>query len=207
MNFFSLPLSGALDSIIHLIRKKPGGPASHGSYCLMLTCLRSRPTRSKETRPSTRANRVSSLPRPTFSPGWMCVPRWRTRMLPARTNWPSPRFTPRRFDSESRPFLCRAYAFFMCHILFPSPALAFDIGDFHFGERLAVAHLARRTLLGAVRQDVQLLALAIFQHLARDGRARNSGGRQTSRCPLRPLQAQCRRCRCFRLRHPAFPHR
>ena len=38
-------------------------------------------------------------------PGWMCVPRWRTRMLPARTNWPSPRFTPRRFDSESRPFL------------------------------------------------------------------------------------------------------
>ena len=33
--------------------------------------------------PSHRANRVSSLPRPTFSPGWMCVPRWRTMTLPS----------------------------------------------------------------------------------------------------------------------------
>ena len=30
---------------------------------------------SKQTLPSARANSVSSLPRPTFSPGWMWVPR------------------------------------------------------------------------------------------------------------------------------------
>ena len=40
-----------------------------------------------------------------IAPGWMWVPRWRTRMLPARTNCPSARFTPRRLALESRPFL------------------------------------------------------------------------------------------------------
>ena len=39
------------------------------------TCLRSLPRRSKRTTPSTFANRVSSLPRPTFRPGWIFVPR------------------------------------------------------------------------------------------------------------------------------------
>ena len=38
-----------------------------------------RPLRSPNfTVPSTRANSVSSPPRPTFSPGWKRVPRWRT---------------------------------------------------------------------------------------------------------------------------------
>ena len=45
------------------------------SYCLTLHFLPVLPTRSKRTVPSTRANRVSSLPLPTFSPGWMWVPR------------------------------------------------------------------------------------------------------------------------------------
>ena len=39
------------------------------SYCLTLHFLPLLPTRSKRTVPSTRANRVSSLPLPTFSPG------------------------------------------------------------------------------------------------------------------------------------------
>ena len=45
----------------------PCGFANH--YWRTLTFLRSRPMRSKLTLPSTRANRVSSLPLPTFSPG------------------------------------------------------------------------------------------------------------------------------------------
>ena len=39
------------------------------SYCFTLHFLPLLPTRSKRTVPSTRANRVSSLPLPTFSPG------------------------------------------------------------------------------------------------------------------------------------------
>ena len=50
----------------------------------METCLRSLPSRSNFTLPSFRANRVSSLPLPTLTPGWMWVPRWRT--LPPKLN-------------------------------------------------------------------------------------------------------------------------
>ena len=39
------------------------------------TCFLSRPLRSKRTIPSTLANKVSSPPLPTFSPGWIFVPR------------------------------------------------------------------------------------------------------------------------------------
>src|SRR3984957_2054745 len=65
------------------------------------------------TLPSTSANSVSSPPRPTPSPGWKCVPRWRTMISPAFTCWPTKRLTPRRWALESRPlrlddapFLC-----------------------------------------------------------------------------------------------------
>ena len=40
----------------------------------METCLRSLPRRSNFTLPDFMANRVSSLPLPTFTPGWMWVP-------------------------------------------------------------------------------------------------------------------------------------
>ena len=46
------------------------------------------------TRPSVRANRVWSLPRPTFGPACHLVPRWRAMMLPA---------TPARRRTSSRP--------------------------------------------------------------------------------------------------------
>src|SRR5436190_4794624 len=63
-----------------------------------------RPLRSANfTEPLAFANSVSSPPRPTFSPGWNLVPRWRTMMAPAVTTVPSYTFTPRRWALESRP--------------------------------------------------------------------------------------------------------
>src|SRR6202051_2262036 len=78
----------------------------------MLTARRPR-NMPNFTAPSTSANSVSSPPRPTFSPGWKGVPRWRTMISPALTTWPPNRLTPSRCAFESRPlrlddapFLC-----------------------------------------------------------------------------------------------------
>src|SRR5512134_2015207 len=60
--------------------------------------------RSYCTTPSISAKSVWSLPIPTFTPGWTAVPRWRTRMEPAVTDWPPNRFTPSRLLWLSRPF-------------------------------------------------------------------------------------------------------
>ena len=48
------------------------------------------------TVPVTLAKSVSSFPRPTFWPGWIRVPRWRTMIDPAVMNSPEKRLTPRR---------------------------------------------------------------------------------------------------------------
>jgi hypothetical protein len=50
------------------------------------------PKSSNFTVPVTFANRVKSLPMPTFTPGWILVPTCRTKILPAlpahrRTFW------------------------------------------------------------------------------------------------------------------------
>src|SRR5580693_4439359 len=63
-----------------------------------------RPRSRKTTIPWTFAKRVSSLPRPTFSPALKRVPRCRTRMEPPVTSSPPKAFTPRRCALESRPF-------------------------------------------------------------------------------------------------------
>ncbi len=55
------------------------------------------------TKPSAKAKRVSSVPRPTFFPGCHLVPRWRTKTSPVFTTEPSERLTPRYFGCESRP--------------------------------------------------------------------------------------------------------
>src|SRR4051794_17023270 len=55
------------------------------------------------TSPGAVANSVSSPPRPTFSPGWKRVPRWRTMIAPGPTIVPSYTLTPRRCAAESRP--------------------------------------------------------------------------------------------------------
>src|SRR5690606_16737366 len=53
---------------------------------------------------------------PTLVPGCHFVPRWRMRMLPARTRSPPNFFTPRRLDSESRPLRDEPPAF-LCAIV------------------------------------------------------------------------------------------
>src|ERR1700733_5391510 len=73
-----------------------------GSAVTMLTARRPR-CLPNSTAPGTKANSVSSLPRPTPSPGWKWVPRWRTMISPAFTTWPPKRLTPRRWAFESRP--------------------------------------------------------------------------------------------------------
>src|SRR5260363_423829 len=57
---------------------------------------------------------------PTFLPGCMRVPRWRTIILPARIDREPNILTPSRLDSESRPlrdeppaFLCAIYIAFI----------------------------------------------------------------------------------------------
>src|SRR5688572_761372 len=77
-----------------------------------------RPFSSNLTIPSTRAKRVSSLPRPTFFPGFHFVPRCRARILPPRTCSPPNFFRPNRCELESRPlrdeptpFLCAIVRF------------------------------------------------------------------------------------------------
>src|SRR4051794_25229169 len=106
----------------------------------MLTTRRPRRV-PNSTLPAESANRVSSLPRPTLLPGWKWVPRWRTMISPALTTWPPKRFTPRRWEFESRPFLVEA-APFLCAI---SSVLSgvrqrsgVDRGDLDLGVLLAV---------------------------------------------------------------------
>src|ERR1041385_6686974 len=83
--------------------------------------------------PVTLAKRVSSLPRPTFAPGLMRVPRWRTMMVPPGTSCPPKAFTPSRCALESRPFLELPKPF-LCAIRH----LHHDVADLHLGEALAV---------------------------------------------------------------------
>src|SRR5690606_14036493 len=68
---------------------------------------------SNFTTPSDRATNVKSLPRPTFRPGLMVCPTWRTMMPPARIASPpntlTPRYCaldPRPLRVEPPPFLC-----------------------------------------------------------------------------------------------------
>ena len=77
--------------------------------------VRRSPLRRNSTRPSRVAKIVSSRPRPAPGPGRKRVPRWRTRIIPARTSWPSKIFTPRRFDLRVAPVAGRAQSFLVCH--------------------------------------------------------------------------------------------
>src|SRR6056297_243824 len=99
----------------HRPRGHGSGPGDQASTTL--TYLRPcGPFFSNRTLPSDLANSVWSRPTPTLVPAWKRVPRWRTRMLPATTDWPPKSFTPSRLDSESRPFLLLPPAF-LCAIV------------------------------------------------------------------------------------------
>src|SRR5690606_28329285 len=108
-----------------------------------------------------RAKSVSSPPRPTFSPGWKRVPRWRTMIEPAGTSVPSNTFTPRRCAWESRPFRVEPPPFVF------DMSLPRDGGDLDGGVVLAVAPAT--ALVGAplVGEAVDLGALGVAHHTGR----------------------------------------
>src|SRR5690554_2613933 len=139
----------------------------------MLTTLRP-PFAPNSTAPAERANSVSSPPRPTLTPGWKWVPRWRTRISPALTTWPPKRFTPRRCALESRPlrvddapFLCAiSQPLMLWKVLFEYVLL--DAGDLDAGELGAVTHAALVPGLVLVVLDDDLRAAQVAQHLGGD---------------------------------------
>src|SRR5918997_6652407 len=120
------------------------------------------------TAPASRANSVSSPPRPTPSPGWKWVPRWRTRISPALTTWPPKRFTPRNWALESRPLREELAPFLwaMCLLL---PGV--DGRDADPRQPLAVTEATLVAGLVLVLQDVDLRALGVGHDLAADGDA------------------------------------
>src|SRR3954452_7675403 len=126
----------------------------------MLTTRRPR-RRPNCTAPAVSANSVSSPPRPTFSPGWKWVPRWRTRISPALTCWPPNRLTPRRWALESRPFR-EELAPFLCAIACTS---VLDAGDLGSGRGLAVPLPLAVTGLVLELQDLDLRALGLADDL------------------------------------------
>src|SRR6476659_29544 len=130
----------------------------------MLTVLRPRLI-PNSTEPAASANRVSSPPRPTLTPGWKWVPRWRTMISPAPTTWPPKRFTPRRCALESRPLRVEL-APFLCAISASLPCLL-DAGDLDAREVLTVplALLVAGLVLELLDHD---LGAALFaEHLGR----------------------------------------
>src|SRR5215469_9297787 len=83
-------------------------PAPHNSYFAStgstITNLPIEPLSVNLMRPVILAKRVSSLPRPTFSPGFTRVPRCRTMIVPPGTTCPPNALKPSRCEFESRPF-------------------------------------------------------------------------------------------------------
>src|SRR5215475_6385511 len=117
----------------------------------MLPNLPIRPRSLNSTVPVTFANKVSSLPQPTLSPGLILVPRWRTMIDPPGTSCPPKTFTPSRCALESRPFR-----------ELPNPFLC---AISHLHQNLAHPNL-REVLPVALRALVLFLALELEdQHL------------------------------------------
>src|SRR5579862_9188924 len=102
----------------------------------MLTVLRPR-FAPNSTAPAASANSVSSLPRPTFTPGWNLVPRCRIRISPALTTCPPKRLTPRYCGLESRP-LRELDAPFLCAMAVQLLTSLGDAGDLDAGQLLTV---------------------------------------------------------------------
>ena len=68
------------------------------------------------TAPSVSAKRVWSLPRPTLSPGCHLVPRWRTMMLPARTDSSAELLHAEALALTVAAVAGRSACLFMCHV-------------------------------------------------------------------------------------------
>src|ERR1700754_4894318 len=122
--------------------------------------------RPNSTAPGAVANRVSSPPRPTLTPGWKWVPRWRTMISPALTTSPPNRLTPSRWAAESRP-LRELEAPFLCAMC--SLPYLLDAGDLEHRQLLAVP--LPLVIAGLVLElvDADLGPLGVLEHLAGDG--------------------------------------
>src|SRR5580700_6335043 len=131
---------------------------------LTVTNLPMRPRSRNSTTPVTRANSVSSLPQPTFSPGLMGVPRCRTMIDPPGTNCPPNTFTPSRCALESRPFLELPNPF-LCAIRH----LYQNVADLHRGEVLAMSDRSLVLLLALEFEDQHLLAAPVGHDSALHG--------------------------------------
>src|SRR5215204_7221372 len=93
-----------------------------------------RPLSSNLTTPSMSANSVSSLPRPTFLPGFHFVPRCRARILPPRTASPPNFFRPSRCECESRPLRDEPTPF-LCAIVLTPDHRRWTVDDKRYGYR------------------------------------------------------------------------
>src|SRR6266849_10261198 len=126
--------------------------ASSGS---IKTNLPIEPRSLNTMRPLILAKSVSSLPRPTFSPGFTLVPRWRTMMVPPGTSCPPKAFTPSRCALESRPFLELPKPF-LCAIV-----LCDYLVHPQFGEMLAVPDCALVLFLALKLENGYLLGAVV----------------------------------------------
>src|SRR6476661_2789412 len=104
---------------------------------------------------------------PTLLPSQNCVPRWRTTMVPHRTNSPSVRLTPSRLALLSRP-LRELPTPFLWAISNLSSGSGVDAGDGQFGQLLPVTDLAAIPLLRLVLEDVDLLAAKVILDVCGD---------------------------------------
>src|SRR6185369_1685730 len=177
---------------VRMARYRPSDYSAASATASTETYLRPSLPSWKRTRPAPRANRVWSLPMPTFTPGYTRVPRWRMMMLPPMTCWPPNFFTPRRFDSESRPlrdeppaFLCAISNY--SEILFSGRGgrgfrlggllggllfLATNGEDAQQGHLLAMAVATAIVVPATLLEDDHLLALGLSDDFGRDHDAR-----------------------------------
>src|SRR5579885_1674031 len=133
---------------------------------LTLTNFPKRPRSRNSITPVILANSVSSLPSPTFSPGLMRVPRWRTIIDPPETNWPPKAFTPSRCELESRPFFELPKPF-LCAM---TQLLADNIADGDAREILAMADGPLVLLLALELENQRLFAASMRGDGAADAR-------------------------------------
>src|SRR4030088_3773532 len=121
------------------------------------------------TLPEIFANSVWSVPVPTLVPARTGVPRWRTRIFPARTDSPPKRFTPSRLECESRPFRVLPPAFLCAMSANPAKKAQYasaraDVRDLDLGEHLPVSLLPQIVLAAAELHDAHLGALAVANY-------------------------------------------
>src|SRR5215212_6104799 len=101
---------------------------------------------------------------PTLLPAWNFVPRWRTMIEPAGTDWPPNTFTPSIFGWESRPFRVEPPPFFCAMVQISLMGSGVDRTDFDLSEVLAMALPLLIVLATAHLEDSHLVVPAVPDH-------------------------------------------